>query len=135
MYTHLFKDAQKPYFLDLLIYAAHSNKQLDAVQKLVINACCTEMGMPLCDYQAAHTLEEVLQSLRAGTSPQERRMMFTELMGVLIVDGEIDEDEEGFVMQVEEAFGLTEAEAEGLLTESIAIMDAYNRLTSMIYKA
>ena len=38
-------------------------------------------------------------------------------------------------MQVEEAFGLTEAEAEGLLTESIAIMDAYNRLTSMIYKA
>ena len=128
MYTVNFNEKQKELFLDLSIHAALSNNAFKTVQKHVVESFCDEMGIDTYRYEPNMELAALLDAINNETSFQIRKMMFSEVMSVIVADGVIDDSEQKFVDEVAKGMDLPEDIANEITTACTDIMRAYNKL-------
>ncbi len=96
MYLSRLSDEAKELFLDLSIYAAQANEEVNDLEKGVIDAYCKEMDLPKSEYKAKYSLDEVLEKLKACTA-QEKNIIFIEILALLGADDIYDVLEKKFI--------------------------------------
>ncbi|MCD7959999.1 MAG: hypothetical protein LUF89_11185 [Ruminococcus sp.] len=125
---------QKNMFVALSKYAAMSNHRLDQAEKDAIDAWCEMMSIKTESYQVEIPLDKVLSELNASCDDIIKKVIFSEILSILAVDGEIDDDELAFAENVSKSLEISKTDADEMITICIRIMNDYNALNVVIYR-
>ena len=131
MYLKKLLETQKESFLDLCIILANRDANLAKEEKTVIDAFCEEMNIPF-RYEARKGTDEAIHELASISSPEEKRIIVLELLGLVVADGKILEEERAFIKDVISAFGLEEKEVEELLPVLNELMNVYVKINRFV---
>jgi hypothetical protein len=130
MFLGQLSEKSKNLFLQLCIDAALADNVVEVEETQVIEQYCQEMGI------SKPTSYEVvpLDTLLAGTNKLptvEKKIILTELLGLVKVDGVYDQSETAFIEKVAKAFDVSE----NALTELSGLLDRYLTLCTELSKA
>jgi hypothetical protein len=120
MFLGQLSEESKNLFLQLCIDAALANDVVEVEETQTIGEYCREMDIPKpTSYEAVP-----LDTLLAGTDKLpavEKKIILTELLGLVKVDGVYDQSETVFIEKVTKAFGVSDS----VLAELADLLDRY----------
>ena len=120
----------KKLFFDLELALANIDGAFDPREEQLIRSHCAEMGIEYAPASGGTDLNELVQRIRNGMTAMEKKIIFIELVAVALADGTYEEEEQKFVKELQDLFGIPESVAaqateliRGLITQSRAIED------------
>ncbi len=106
MFLHLLKEENKSLFIELCEHAAQADEVLENKEKETISMYCREMGISEVELGEKRGLVTVLDELSQNTEPSEKKIILFEILGLMLSDDEYVEQEEQFVYDIIEKFGI-----------------------------
>lgn len=117
---------QKNLFIQLAIKAAESNGIVPIEQKNMLKAFAMEMSISPV-YKTERDTEDIINELIANSNERELKIVLFEILGIIVVDSDLDDKEKMFVSHMVEKCNLS---AE-LIDQMVKLLDDYTR----VYKA
>ena len=133
MYLNKLTNEQKELFLDLCIHAAMADNKFVDEEKDIIIEYCLEMGIPE-RYEIKTALDDVIEKLSAVSTKKEMRIVYMEIMALLLSDRVFDEKEKVFVEKIATVAEITDEEKEMILNAVQELFVVYGNISSFINK-
>ncbi len=133
MYLNLFGKEQKELALDLLIYTAMANDEMEDAEKMKILEYCKEMGIKETRYSPVLSLQESEQKFLASSSDSEIKMMLVEIIALAMSDNKVDEKEKDFVKAFMEKAAVSRETMGEILQILKTISYMYENLNSIVF--
>jgi len=124
MFLNQLSCESKNAFLELCIYAAHSDKVFKDEESQMIFDYCHEMNIPEVMPENTEELDDILNFIKEKASEKEKNIIYLEILGLLKADNEFDEKEKAFLQRVIIDLGIRESivnKIDGLLNEYMAV--------------
>lgn len=131
MYLKNLNAAQKELTLDLLVHASMANKQMDEVEKTLIEQYCAEMEIDV-RFSAELGEEQAMKQLAEMSDKITLRKVLVELTALVMSDMELDKMEKAFVDKFALLTGLSKNEFKEICYLLEEITRAYQRLDDVI---
>ena len=113
MFLHLLVDKEKDAFIDLARLAACCNGNVSDEEDIMIDQYCDEMGIDI-PITHAKTLDDVLAFFK-DSSPQSKKTVVFEIIGLLFSDGDFDENEMRFIRNLAVSLDIPKEQVEEML--------------------
>ena len=133
MYLNKLTNEQKELFLDLCIHAAMADNKFVDEEKDIIIEYCLEMGIPE-RYEIKTAIDDVIEKLSAVSTKKEMRIVYMEIMALLLSDRVFDEKEKVFVEKIATVAEITDEEKEMILNAVQELFVVYGNISSFINK-
>lgn len=131
MYLNKLNNEQKELFLDLSIHAAMANDDFADEEKETIKQYCSEMNIAE-RFDAKFSNDEVVEKLTAISSKQEMRIVFMEIMALVLSDNIFDDQEQAFVKKVAAAAQVTDEEKDRIVDTVQELYVVYGNIARFI---
>ena len=131
MYLNRLNDEQKELFLDLCIHAAKGNEIVDENERETIKQYCAEMRIDE-RFQTTYSNEAILKKLSDISTKQEMRIVYIEIVALVLSDGILDKQEKGFIEELEKAAQVTEDERNQIIDLLNQLYMAYKEVDAFI---
>ena len=114
-------------FLELALHLSKTDGQLSYVEKDVIDDYCNEMRIDNNHYQNEMTLEEVMELVKVAPE-EEQRIIYFELIYLVMADNLYHENEREFMQNFEAVLGIHK----DVVQKVFDMVSTYRHLTSQI---
>lgn len=125
MYLRELKMEQKELFLDLCINISRCDADFAQEEKELIKKICEEMNIEE-KYTAEGSMEDILEQLAKKTTPREKRIITIELVGVIMVDNKLTEEESEILKRLSDIFAIGFDEIEALIQSVKKLYTVYS---------
>lgn len=132
MYLNLLTDEEKRLFLELEIYMSKEDSEFSAEEKDIIDAHCLEMHIDSYDYECTRPLINIISELSEKCTDSEKRIIFLELVAVVLADGLYHEAERAIIEQIKNYFGLNDNDEKEAFDIINALKNNYERCANFI---
>lgn len=132
MYLNKLSNEQKELFLDLCIYAAKSNGDFDADEKLMIDQYCDEMNIEI-RYEEKNSIGELTSRLTEISTAAELKMILIETVSLMLSDEVFDEQEKEFMNAVSAKLGLTDKDIDEVCSLLREVTSIYGKINDFIF--
>ncbi len=105
MYLSKLSKKQKEFFLDMCILLSYVDNDFAKEEKQIIEQLCDEMNIEP-RYETTKDLEVILKEFADISSSREKRIVFIELLGIVMADKRIAEEEKEYMEVVLESFDM-----------------------------
>lgn len=127
MYLNRLSSQMKFAFLELALHLSKTDGQLSYVEKDVIDDYCDEMRIDNNHYQNEMTLEEVMELVKVAPE-EEQRIIYFELIYLVMADNLYHENERAFMKDFEAILGIHNS----VVQEVFDMVSAYRNVISRI---
>ena len=131
MYLNYLRAKQKELFLDLSIITSKVDNNFNVEEKNLIEQLCQEMDIEI-RYETDNTLEAIVDALEKISSVKEKKIIFLELLGLVLVDNQEDVSEVQLIKVVKERFALSNDDVEKAALLVKQLYHVYSDFSSFI---
>lgn len=134
MFLKSLNPTEKENFMKLAVAIIKADGIVAEAEMQILSAYADEMQIPVCGLEEQDNVTEVLDAFAIASTPQTKRIVFVELLALAFADGIYADEEQAFVEQVANAFGLDNAFVEQAVNAEDAYIAAYMNLTNLVEK-
>ena len=102
-------------------------------EKLIIDAHCMEMRIDKNDYECTMPLNELLGKLSEDCTPEEKRIIFVELLAVVMADNVYHNSEKTMIRQLKQCLDIRDAEEKEAIKLIAEMKKTYLGFHRLIY--
>lgn len=126
-------DIEKKYlFRELSIHIAKIDGDFSDLEKMVIDAHCLEMNVDNNDYESELDFDEVLLKIKEIFDISELRMIYLEIVSVILADNIVKSDEKYLLSKITDEFGFDNEEENEAIDILKTLKTVYERMSSFI---
>lgn len=103
MFLNCLNNKQKSLFIELAIKAAESNGIVELEEKNMLKSFAVEMNIKPV-YHTDHDLESIIDEIKDISSEKELRIILFEILGIMMADSVVDEEEKNFIEKIVKKF-------------------------------
>lgn len=131
MYLIVLNEKQKELFLELAYQLALIDNDFSEKEQVMLDSYCNEMRIGVPEVIHAGSIDRIIKTMRNECTTLEKKIMFFEILGLALVDGNYDDSERKIIEEIMKAFEIDESfarEGESILKEYIEIQNKMNAL-------
>lgn len=133
MYLSELSSKQKQLFLDVCISLSKADNDFAEEEKRVIDSLCDEMNIAP-KYETISDSVACLNEICSISNNREKRIVVIELLGIVMADNKIAPEEEKFMMNVLDIFGIQRDELKSAVELVNELYGVYSKFASFIGK-
>ena len=131
MYLSKLSKKQKVLFIELCTSLSAIDNEFAEEEKNVIDQLCEEMRIKP-KYNPTMDINEVVSKIACISNPREKKMIAIELIGLVMADGKVADEEKSLMKRVFNAFGLMEKDLDEAIVLVGDLYSTYNKFASFI---
>jgi len=133
MYLNRLSKEQKELFLDLCIHTSKIDGVVADEEKRYIQDYCVEMQLEATSYVAKNNLEDVISKIIEISKPTELKIIFFEIMGLVLADKKFEAKEQELIDKLVKRFNLSPEFKEKASKYLNKMIDIYIELNELIF--
>jgi hypothetical protein len=133
MFLNSLNEQQKNLFIELAIKAAEANGRVDVEEKNMLKAFAIEMSVSP-KYSTDDETDYIVKKLGEISTQQELKIILFEILGIIVSDGEFDEQEKKFIKGIVEQYGMDYSSVEKMVTLIQEYAALYQRIADTIFE-
>lgn len=131
MYLSELSSKQKELFLDICVSLSKTDNNFAEEEKRVIQSLCEEMNI-VPKYETEKASAESLCEISAISTEREKRIIFIELLGIVMADKKIATEEESFMYYVLDIFKINRSELKVAVDLVNELYDVYEKFANFL---
>ena len=133
MYLNKLNAEQKELFLNLGVFLTNADGVLNNEEEYIISQMCQEMSI---EKKINNDLgvEDIIEKLSLLSTEIEKKMIFIELVAIVMTDGLCNEDEMFFIKKIATKFNISNNEIEQTIKNVSDLYHIYSNLNEFINK-
>lgn len=133
MYLAYINEQARELFLDLAIYAAMADANMEMEEKVLLDGYCYEMGLPIPEeYKASKSLDEILDQLNTGCSGREKNMITMEILSVVLADDDYDDSERKLMDKIQSVLQVPKEKIQNMIDVINELKTIYAKMNDMM---
>lgn len=134
MYLSKLNNEKRHLFLDLELYLSKTDGDFSDSEKRIIDTHCIEMHIDNNRYECELSLDQVFRELREKCTTEEKRIIFIEIVAVVIADDVYHDSEKHIIERLAEVLSITENEVEYAFNAVAQMRDAYEKISGFVFQ-
>lgn len=131
MYLSKLSKKQKVLFLEICASLSVIDNDFADEEKSVIDQLCEEMRIKP-KYESAMDINNAVSKIARISNPKEKRMIAIELIGLVMADGKVADEEKTLMKTIFNVFGLMEKDLDEAIVLVGDLYSTYNKFASFI---
>lgn len=131
MYLSKLSKKQKALFLEVCASLSVIDNEFAEEEKNVIDQLCEEMRIKP-KYNPTMDINEAVSKIASISNPREKKMIAIELIGLVMADGKVADEEKSLMKIVFNVFGLMEKDLDEAIVLVGDLYSTYNKFASFI---
>ena len=132
MYLAGLEIEKKYMFRELSIHVAKIDGKFSDSEKLVIDAHCLEMRIDNNNYETELDLDRVLKKIKENFDMNELRMIYLEIVSVILADNIIESNEKDVLSKISTEFGFDKENENEAIDILMNLKKVYERMSSFV---
>ena len=132
MFLNLLSEDKKILFRELDLYVAKTDGVLHEKEKNIINFHCNEMQIMNNNFENILSLKETVERISISFSDKEKRMVFLELLSVVMADEKYSKDEDNLIKEIAVTFNIDKESIDSAFNILLDLKNTYGKLSQFI---